>query len=73
MHSGTRRRPHGWVPGPISWSWPHGSATRLRTVYKPCAHLMPDAHDRGRRATGQFFRRPRDEGSALDVPSDGVD
>jgi len=30
MRFGTRRRPHGSVPGPISWPWPHGSLTRLR-------------------------------------------
>jgi len=44
----------------------------VETVYKTYGHLMPDADDRGRKAIDQFFRRSGREGSALDVPSNGV-
>jgi hypothetical protein len=33
---------------------------------------MPDADDRGRKAMDEFFKRVKDEGSALDVSSDGA-
>lgn len=35
-------------------------------------HSMFDADERGRKAIDQFFRRPADEGSALDVPCNGA-
>jgi integrase len=44
----------------------------VETVHRTYAHLMPDADDRGRKAMDEFFKRVKDEGSALDVPSDGV-
>jgi integrase len=44
----------------------------VETVYKTCAHLMPDADNRGRKAIDQSFRQSGREGSALDVPSDAA-
>ena len=44
----------------------------VETVHRTYAHLMPDADDRGRTAMDEFFKRVKDEGSALDVPSDGA-
>src|SRR5579859_494568 len=45
----------------------------VETVHRTYAHLMPDADDRGRKAMDQFFRRADDGGSALDVPSGGIE
>jgi integrase len=45
----------------------------VETVHRTCAHLMPDADDRGRKAMDQFFKRFGDEGSAPDVPSGGAE
>ena len=42
----------------------------VETVHRTYAHLMPDADDRGRKAMDQFFKRVKDKGSALDVPTD---
>jgi hypothetical protein len=40
----------------------------VETVHRTYAHLMPDADDRGRKATDEFFKRVGDEGSALMCP-----
>ena len=36
----------------------------VETVHRTCAHLMPDADDRGRAAMDEFFTRDGDGGSA---------
>ena len=40
----------------------------VETEHRTCAHLMPDADDRGQTAMDEFFTRVGDEGSAPDVP-----
>ena len=72
MPFGTRPRPHGLsaradIVAVAAWL-----GDTVETVYKTYGHLMPDADDRGRKAIDQFFRRSGREGSALDVPSNGV-
>ena len=42
----------------------------VETMHRTYAYLMPDADYRGRKAMDEFFKRSRDKGSALDVPSD---
>ena len=72
MPFGTRPRPHGLsaradIVAVAAWL-----GDTVETNYQTYAHLMPDADDRGRKAIDQFFRRSGREGSALDVPSNGV-
>jgi hypothetical protein len=67
MHALRQTAACAWLSaGPISWPWPHGSATRAHP------HLMPATDNRGREAMDRFFRRPGREESAPDVPSDGA-